>query len=57
MFLARFLANVQGKIDLTNAFRSIFATILLSYAAKSLDSLGFLGGGRTPARAPARARS
>ena len=33
------------------------AMILLSNAAKSLDSFGFLGGACTPARAPARARA
>ena len=33
--------------------KAFFVTILLSYAAKSLDSLGFLGGARTAARARA----
>ena len=40
MFLARFSKHLQRKINLTNAFKSLFATILLSYAATSLDSLG-----------------
>ena len=55
MFLARFSTNLHRKIDLTNAFKTFFSRrFFLSYAAKSLDSLGFLGGARTPARAPPR---
>ena len=40
MFVARFSANLKQKIDLTNAFKAFFATILVSHAAKSLDTLG-----------------
>ena len=54
MFLAHFSANLQRKIDLTNA-NFFFATILLSHAAESLvplenrwipweTALGVLGG-------------
>ena len=49
MCLARFSANLQQQIH----SKAFFATILLSCAAKLLDSLGFLGGVRTPARARA----
>ena len=50
MFLARFSTNLQRKIDLTNAFKSLFRDDSLSNAAKSLDSLGntlWALGGRT----------
>ena len=57
MCLAHFSANLERKSDLTNAFKTIFRDDSLSYAPKLLDSLVFLGGARTPARAPARARS
>ena len=40
MFVARFSAILQRNIDLTNAFKIIFATTLLGNAVKSLDWLG-----------------
>ena len=48
MILARSSTNLQRKIDLTKAFKNLFATILLSHAAKLLlpwkTGLGVLGG-------------
>ena len=55
MFLARFSTNLPRKIDLTNAFKSFFATILLSRAAKSPNSLGNRVRGPWGVRARARA--
>ena len=51
MFLARVLANLQRKNDLTNAFKSIFRDDSFKLCSKIAGSLGFLGGARTPARA------
>ena len=51
MFLARFSTKSQREIDLTNAFYAFFATIRLSYAPKSTDSLGNSAWGAWGARA------
>ena len=53
MFLARFSPNLQRKIDLTNAFKSIFRDNSFKLCSKIAGFLGFLGGARTPARARA----
>ena len=53
MFLARFSTNVQRKIDLTNAFKSIFRDDSLKQRSKIAGFLGVLGG-RTHACARAR---
>ena len=60
MFLACFSTNLQRKIDLTNAFKSIFRDDSLQPCSEiagfvGKQGLGLLGGAR--ARAPTRVRS
>ena len=54
MFLARFSANLQRQIDLTNAFKSIFRHDSFKKCSKIAGFLGVLGG---RAHACARARA
>ena len=54
MFLARFSANLRRKIDLTNAFKSIFRDDSFELCTKIAGFLGLLGG---RAHACVRARS
>ena len=54
MFLARFPTILQRKIDLTNAFKSIFRDESFKLCSKIAGFLGLLGG---PAHACARARA
>ena len=54
MFLARFSANLQGKTDLTNAFKSIFRDDSFKLCSKIAGFLRVLG---RHAHACARARA
>ena len=54
MFLVRFSANLHRKIDLTNAFKSIFRNDSFKLCSKIAGCLGVLGG---RAHACARARA
>ena len=54
MFFARFSINVQRKIDLTNAYKSIFRDDSFKLCSKMAGFLGVLGG---RAHACARARA
>ena len=54
MFLARFSTHLQRKIDLTNAFKSIFRDDPFKLCSKIAGFLRVLGG-RAPACASARA--
>ena len=54
MFLARFSTNLQRKIDLTNAFKTIFRDDSFKLCSKIAGFLGVLGG---RAHACARARA
>ena len=54
MFLARISTNLQRKIDLTNAFKSIFRDDSFKQCSKIAGFLGVLGG-RSHACARARA--
>ena len=54
MFLARFLSNLQRKIDLTNAVKYIFRDDSFKLCSKIAGFLGVLGG---RAHACARARA